>query len=212
MDRSATDGPIVLQSLQKVREYAMKTDLRISVTKKMIKDALLRLLEHKQIDKIKVNELCEESGVNRATFYRHYGTLQDVLQEIGTDLIRAMPQPGQKLRNIGEARDYLGSLCTYIYQHVSIMKILIRNRTDEEMMQSITDFYRDYLDVYLDTLPTGRPDEDTIQIAITLLSGGSHCLMKQWVMGQIRKTPGELADILCNMIRLQGPFSLSCEN
>lgn len=182
----------------------MKTDLRITVTRNMVKQALLRLLEHKPIDKIKVNELCAEAGVNRATFYRHYETVQDVLQEIEADVIRAMPQPGEKIRSIAQARDYLEAICTHIYEHIGMMRILIRNRTDEEMMQSITGFYRDYLDLYLDTLPTGRPDEDTIQIAIALLGGGSHCLMKMCVLGQIRKTPGELADILCNIIRLQG--------
>lgn len=186
----------------------MKTDLRITVTKSMMKDALLRLLEHKPIDKVKVNELCAEAGVNRATFYRHYETVQDVLQEIEADVIRSMPQPGEKLRSIAQARDYLQVLCTYIFGQIGLMKLLVLNRTDEEMMQSITDFYRNFLDLYLDTLPTGRPDEDTIQIAIALLGGGSHCLMKKCVLGQIQKTPAELADILCGMLRFQSSFSL----
>ena len=73
----------------------MKQDLRVAVTKRMIQEALIRLLKNKPIDKIKVNELCEESGINRATFYRHYETLQDILREIEADVIRAMPQPRQ---------------------------------------------------------------------------------------------------------------------
>ena len=186
----------------------MKQDLRVTVTKRMIQEALLRLLETRPIDKIRVNELCAESGVNRATFYRHYETLQDILREMETDVIRTMPQPRQKPRNMEEARAYLKKLCTYMYDHTDIMKILVQNRTDEEVMQSITGFYRDYLELYLNTLPTGRPDEDTIQIALALLSGGSYCLLKKCAMGQIRKTPEELADILCGMIRFQETFPL----
>lgn len=190
----------------------MKQDLRVAVTKKMIQDALIRLLESKPIDKIKVNELCAASGVNRATFYRHYETLQDILREIETDLIRAMPQPRRKLRSMAEARDYLVQVCTYVYDHTDVMKILIRNQTDEEMMQRMTAFYQDYLDIYLGTLPVARPSEDTIQVAITLFAGGCHYLMKKCVMGQIRKTPEELADILCNMLHLQEAFPLLFEN
>ena len=190
----------------------MKQDLRVAVTKRMIQEALIRLLENKPIDKIKVNELCEESGINRATFYRHYETLQDILREIEADVIRAMPQPRQKPRNLDEARLYLEQVCSYIYDHIGIMQILLTNRTDEEMMQSMTVFYRDYLDIYLETLPLGRPSEDTIQIAITLLAGGCHYLMKKCVMGQIQKTPAELADILCNMARLQESFPLFYSN
>ena len=189
----------------------MKKDLRVAVTKRMIQEALIRLLEKKSIDKIKIHELCEESGINRATFYRHYETLQDILREIEADVIRAMPQPKEKPRNLEDARAYWEQVCTYIYDHVGIMQILLMNRTDEEMMQSMTLFYQDFLDIYLETLPMERPREDTIQIAITLLAGGCHYLMKKCVMGQIQKTPAELADILCNMVRLQGSFPLFCE-
>lgn len=190
----------------------MKQDLRVTVTKRMIQEALFRLLEKKTIDKIKINELCEESGINRATFYRHYETLQDILREIETDVIRAMPQPRQKPRNLDEARLYLEQVCTYIYEHIDIMQVLIMNRTDEEMMQSMTVFYRDYLDIYLNTLPIDSPSEDTIEIAITLLAGGCHYLMKKCVMGQIQKTPAELVNILCNMARLQESFPLFYSN
>lgn len=190
----------------------MKQDLRVVITKRMIQEALIRLLENKPIDKIKVNELCEESGINRATFYRHYETLSDILKEIETDVIRAMPQPRRKMRNMEEARVYLVQVCTYIYDHIDVMKILIRNRTDEEMMQSMIAFYQDYLDLYLETLPMERPSEDTMEIAITLFAGGCHYLMKRCVMGQIQKTPEELAEILCNMIHLHESFPLLFQN
>lgn len=186
----------------------MKQDLRVAVTKRMMQEALLRLLETKPIDKIKVAELCEESGINRATFYRHYEVLQDLLLEIETDMIHAMPQPVRKLQNMEDAREYLIKLCNYIFDHADIMKILLQNRTDEEMLQSTTEFYRDYLDVYISTLPMDRPDEDTVQIVLALLSGGSHCLMKKCIMGQIRKTPEELAEILCNMMHFQVAFPI----
>ena len=186
----------------------MKQDLRVAVTKRMIHEALIQLLEKKPIDKIRVNELCTESGINRATFYRHYETLQDILCEIEANVIRAMPQPGQKPQNFEEARAYLEQVCTYVYDHIAIVQILLMNRTDEEMMQSMTAFYQDYLYIFLETIPMVRPSEDTVQVAITLLAGGCYYLMKKCVMGQIKKTPAELADILCNMVRMQGMFPL----
>jgi len=147
----------------------MKQDLRVAVTKRMIQEALIRLLENKPIDKIKVNELCEESGINRATFYRHYETLQDILREIEADVICTMPQPRQKPRNLDEARLYLEQVCSYIYDHVGIMQVLLTNRTDEEMMQSMTVFYRDYLDIYLETLPLDRPAKIPFRLQLRYL-------------------------------------------
>ena len=43
--------------------------------------ALVSLLKKKPFDYITVSEICEEAGVNRSTFYLHYETIGDLLQE-----------------------------------------------------------------------------------------------------------------------------------
>ncbi|MBQ9941824.1 MAG: TetR/AcrR family transcriptional regulator [Christensenellaceae bacterium] len=43
--------------------------------------ALLSLLEKKSFAYITVSEICKEAGVNRSTFYLHYETLGDLLEE-----------------------------------------------------------------------------------------------------------------------------------
>ena len=43
--------------------------------------ALLKILEKKDFEYITVKELCDEIGVNRSTFYLHYGNTCDLLNE-----------------------------------------------------------------------------------------------------------------------------------
>ena len=43
--------------------------------------ALISLLKKKAFDYITVSEICKEAGVNRSTFYLHYETIGDLLQE-----------------------------------------------------------------------------------------------------------------------------------
>ena len=43
--------------------------------------ALISLLKKKPLDFITISELCEAAGVNRSTFYLHYETLGDLLEE-----------------------------------------------------------------------------------------------------------------------------------
>lgn len=50
----------------------MKDDQRIALTKRLLREGLLRLLSKTDLNKISVTQLCIESGINRATFYRHY--------------------------------------------------------------------------------------------------------------------------------------------
>lgn len=189
----------------------MKQDLRVAVTKRLIKEALLRLLNEKPLDKIKVNELCAESGVNRATFYRHYEALQDVLHEIEEEFIRQMPHPAKPPRNITEARDYMETVCTYLYAHSDMIKLLFLNRTDADMMQGMNEFYRSFLELRKKETPVPEMDEDTVKVIIALVGGGGRCLLQQWILGDIQKTPKEIADILCNVIRWPGSSDFSLQ-
>lgn len=59
---------------------------RIRLTKKMIQESLLSLLDEKKFEKISVKELCEKATVNRTTFYKYYGSPSDVVNEIIHDI------------------------------------------------------------------------------------------------------------------------------
>lgn len=63
------------------------TDLRIVKTRTNIKNSLIDLLAEKNVSKITVTELSEKAMINRKTFYRHYNTVQDVVDDINYDII-----------------------------------------------------------------------------------------------------------------------------
>lgn len=44
-------------------------------------EALLYLLEKKDIEYITVSEICTKAGVNRSTFYLHYESINDLIEE-----------------------------------------------------------------------------------------------------------------------------------
>ena len=44
-------------------------------------EALIALLEEKDLEYITVKEICRRAGVNRSTFYLHYETIADLVDE-----------------------------------------------------------------------------------------------------------------------------------
>ena len=44
-------------------------------------EALINLLEYKDIDYITIKEICNKAGVNRSTFYLHYENISDLVNE-----------------------------------------------------------------------------------------------------------------------------------
>lgn len=53
-------------------EDIRSTDPRVRRTRRMLQDALAKLLQRKGFEKISIGDIAEESGLNRATFYAHY--------------------------------------------------------------------------------------------------------------------------------------------
>ena len=56
------------------------TDPRILRSRRMLMDALVRLLSKKEFDDISIQEIADEATLNRATFYLHYPDKSALLQ------------------------------------------------------------------------------------------------------------------------------------
>src|ERR1700719_441570 len=53
-------------------QECQRLDPRIRRTRHLLQDALRRLLQEKEFDKISVQDIAEAATLNRATFYDHY--------------------------------------------------------------------------------------------------------------------------------------------
>jgi AcrR family transcriptional regulator len=59
---------------------AENTDPRILRSRRMLMEALFRLLIHKEFEDISIQEIADEATLNRATFYLHYPDKNALLQ------------------------------------------------------------------------------------------------------------------------------------
>lgn len=57
-------------------------DARVRYTRKVVEDSFLQLLQKKHISKITVTELCQMAQINRATFYKHYADVPQLLEKL----------------------------------------------------------------------------------------------------------------------------------
>lgn len=65
----------------------MKTDLRIQKTRAAVQNALFDLLGEKELSRISISELCRHAQINRKTFYRHYRSTADIIEELENSLL-----------------------------------------------------------------------------------------------------------------------------
>ena len=56
-------------------------DRRVEKTKSAIKHEVINSLNTNEIEKITVKSICDKININRSTFYLHYSTINDVIDE-----------------------------------------------------------------------------------------------------------------------------------
>lgn len=177
-----------------------KENQRITITKRLLKEALLRLLEKKDLPKINITELCAEAGINRVTFYHHYETPHDVLleleQDVLNDLYRCCPIPD----TLSNLKQYLEDVCAYLDSHINILKLMVRNNTDQDFYLLLKDLLNEHwrgtaLNGILSDL-----DPETLDILSIYNAGGGYFIMRQWLLGNIQKTPHQIAGIFYELL------------
>lgn len=108
-----------------------KSESKYFATAARMDEAFLELIEKKDFAYITVKEICEKAGVNRSTFYLHYETVGDLLEEsvqhIIDRFVEFMPyDTADFLKKLNECPieelylitpEYLTPYLTYIKEH-----------------------------------------------------------------------------------------------
>ncbi|MDD2980884.1 MAG: TetR/AcrR family transcriptional regulator [Hespellia sp.] len=118
---------------------AQKDNQRVRLTKMLLKNSLIKLMDNKSINQITIKELCEEAGLNRSTFYLHYTDQFALLEDIEQEL---MKNTHEYLKNISSSSDSLSfvvGLLEYIKEIDSLYRILCCRQENFEFQVQFMD-------------------------------------------------------------------------
>lgn len=174
-----------------------KENQRIILTKRLLKESLLQIMTKKNIQNISVKELCEESGINRSTFYNHYSCPMDVLTEIENTVIEDLSVIWAEECQKGNwpLNKRVEALCTYIMEHRDLFKLLLRNSDASSgfpaLLMNATHVHMAYERILFNV-----KNDDDKRLLTTFLSNGAYFLIRQWILEDIPKTPKEIGDLI----------------
>ena len=108
-------------------------DLRIVKTKKAFYSALLKLMEQKPFEEIKVLDICNEAIVNRSTFYAHYNDKYELLAEFIDTLKNNLTLELAKNTSIKNSKEYYLEMISLLLNYINKEKdtyfsIMINNK------------------------------------------------------------------------------------
>ncbi|MCR5537847.1 MAG: TetR/AcrR family transcriptional regulator [Lachnospiraceae bacterium] len=174
---------------------------RVTLTKQLLTEALLGLLQKKPIRIVSVRELCEKAGINRTTFYHHYGSQYDLLNEISQ---RFLDQISERLaaadpENRDSVQERVTMVLAYLRDNRELAVLLLNNNIDPTFAERIFSLPKigDLLDAALAGCADPRRKEATVAFAIH----GSFRLLQDWINQEERVGAAEQAALILSLAR-----------
>ena len=117
-----------------------REDRRVRMTRLLIRDSLLELMQDKSVSNISVKMICETAQINRSTFYAHYrdqfALLESIQEEIVLDLKRQIETTQFFASPVG-AVSVLVQVLEYAKTRAPILRVLLGEHGNKHFQNEI---------------------------------------------------------------------------
>ena len=170
-----------------------KADRRVRYTRLALRQSLLELMQTRPIEKITVKEICALADINRGTFYAHFSSPHDLLQQIENELYEELARSlaVTSLRS-GALSALLLELFGLIAKNEDLCRILFSEYGDKVFLRRIVDIARDKcMEEWHTQIPS--VDSGTLNQLYTFIATGSVSLIQLWIQNGMTDAPETLA-------------------
>lgn len=184
--------------------YHIHSDRRVAQSVESICGALDRLIGRTPYRQISVTALSAEAGVSKATFYRSFDTIDDVLRLKTDQAVEQMIgyiMDLRPFRQCGGEMIFFHSFFRFWTAHSQVVEMLIATETTDILtdafaraLQRNMEFFRRHIHV----------DDKTAPYFIATRAATLSAVLVCWLREKPRTHPDEMPAIMAQLIRPQG--------
>lgn len=120
----------------------MPENRRVKMTKKMMKNALIDLLDEKPLEKITVTEICKNADVNRSTFYAYYEDISALMFDIENEVLEHVTVYADNFNDYTDKKmlEVFEEFFEYVRENEKVFRVLMirhDNRSFERRMLDV---------------------------------------------------------------------------
>ena len=136
----------------------MSENRRVKMTKKLMKEALIDLMDQKPLEKITVTEICKIADVNRSTFYAYYEDIRALMLEIEDEVLEHVTVYSENFNDYSDEKmlEVFEEFFDYVKKNAKIFRVLVvqneNSNFNRRMLDTIMEKYKMSLE-YNEELP-----------------------------------------------------------
>ena len=179
-------------------------------TASLMNQALLMLLEKKDIEFISVTEITKKAGVNRSTFYLHYENIYELLEEtienLNKEFINAFPvQVPYQVQSAENAflitEEYLIPYLNFCKKNKRILKLVHQK---PHLFQNEKAYRKMYESIFYPAISCFLKDETQKVYTLAFFTQGVVGIIHKWIELDCNTDIEELIGIIKNCIGYKG--------
>lgn len=189
-----------------------KNESKYFNTALFMNEALLLLLEKKDFEYITVKELCNKAGVNRSTFYLHYETMNDLLNEtinmiekkfyssFNKDLkIDDLIKKDDKKDLILVTSEYLKPYLHFVFENRKVFKLALKRATLFNSENAFSKMNKEY---FIPIMNHFNINEKIQPFFLMYYCSGLVSIISKWLDNNCQESVDEIIDIMKYCLRL----------
>lgn len=179
-------------------------DRRVRKTRRLLREQLARLMEHKSVREITVTELCRACDINRGTFYRHYADVYDLLHSVEEEIRRGFQQVMDPVFSGGKLGEQvigpgLQAAFCYLAENADMCRVLLCRGGDMEFVQQVENLMREF--VREQYRKVNRREGEMYDYIFTYIAAGCIGVLRQWLEQDMPQPPQQIAALLEQIMR-----------
>jgi len=179
-----------------------KSDRRVAYTKRVLREALVKLMGNHHISEITITSICELADINRSTFYLHYRDQYDLLHQIVDEVLRDVrariiinqEELDEQAAWRPVTSDMMVAILQYTKDNYDLARVLFGNNCDFSFPQLILDAVKEQV-----PFPDSPLDQRTIDIIMNHAISSGVDLVVRWVQEGATEDPALLADLILKL-------------
>ena len=178
-----------------------KEDRRVRRTKKMLTQALTKLMQEKQVKDITVKELTELADMNRGTFYLYYKDVYDMLERLEDNLFASLDQilEPKKGEEGATSRQMLLELFQFIGENQEMCRMLLSPHGDMQFLHRLNGVIREKCLNYFKNIGIISEDE-LFDYYYSFVVFGCAGIIRAWVNRGCHEPAEKMAGMAYDMI------------
>lgn len=171
---------------------ATKNNRRVLLTKRILKESLLELMQEKPISKITIKDICDLSEMSRSTFYLHYQDQFELLKDIENEVLE---QTFKSLENIGNDFNTIESIdnfLEYVKSNKETFGVLLCQPDTEDFQNSILKAIAEHVQ---SSIPETYTDEND-KYLFAFVMHGSINILRTWIKNDFDLETSKLAYLI----------------